>query len=190
MSISPAPSHKSARSGWTLLEMLIATGIFTTASAGLAALYLFTASSFAALANYASLDKANRQAMDTLTKEIRQARQVTACSTNPPSITVLRGDGLSVTYSFNATSKQMLRDVSDGTHQVLLKNCSLLSFNLCQRNPIGGTYNIYPAATNNWQQTVKVIQLSWKTSLSLPSHVTSENVQTARIVIRKQDNGT
>ena len=169
--------------------MLIATSIFTGACAGLAALYLFTTTSFSALADYATLDKANRQAMDTLTKEIRQAKQVTNCSTNPPSITILRGDGMTVTYSFNATAKQMLRDVSDGTHQVLLKNCSLLSFNLCQRNPIGGTYNIYPAATNNWQQTVKVIQLSWKTACTLPHRIASENVQTARIVIRKQDDG-
>jgi hypothetical protein len=182
-------SSAKRRSAWSLLEVLIATGIFTTASAGLASLYLFSTSSFMALADYATLDKANRQAMDTLTKEIRQAKQVTACSTNPPSITILRGDGLTVTYSFSAANKQMLRDVSDGTHQVLLKNCSLLSFNLGQRNPVGGSYNIYPAATNNWQQTVKVIQLSWKTASSLPNHVASENVQTARIVIRKQDDG-
>jgi hypothetical protein len=182
------PAAKS-NSGWSLLEMVIAMAIFTAASAGLASLYLFTNSSFTALADYATLDKANRQAMDTLTKEIRQAKQVTSCSTNPPSITILRGDGLTVTYSFSASAKQMLRDVSDGTHQVLLKNCSLLSFNLCQRNPVGGSYNIYPAATNNWQQTVKVIQLSWKTASSLPSRLASENVQTARIVIRKQDDG-
>jgi type II secretory pathway component PulJ len=176
-------------SGWSLLELLIASAIFTTASTGLLSLYLFTSSSFAGLSDYATLDKANRQAMDMLTKEIRQAKAVTSCSTNPPSITVLRGDGLTVKYSFSKDKQQMIRDVSDGTHQVLLNHCSLLSFSLCQRNPVGGSYDIYPAATDNWQQTVKVIQLSWKTACSLPYHMVSENVQTARIVIRKQDDG-
>jgi hypothetical protein len=169
--------------------MVVATGIFSAAVAGLSALYLFSATSLTSLADYAALDKANRQAMDLLTKEIRQAKQVTSCSVSPPSITILRGDGLTVTYSFSQESKTMRRDVSDGTHQILLKNCSLLSFKLCQRNPIGGTYDVYPVATNNWKQTVKVIQLSWKTSYSLPNHLVSENVQTARIVIRKQDDG-
>ena len=50
-----------------------------------------------------------------------------------------------------------------------------------------GNFDIYPVATNNWQQTVKVIQLTWRTSMTLPNGVgNSENIQTARIVIRKQ----
>jgi prepilin-type N-terminal cleavage/methylation domain-containing protein len=177
------------RVGWTLVEMMVALALFSIASAGLATLYTFTSRSFAALGDYAQLSKANRQAMDILTREIRQAKQVNSCSTNPPSITITRGDGLSVTYSFNSDRQQLVRTVSDGTRQVLLSNCSLISFNLCQRNPIGGTYNIYPAAVDNWQRTVKVIQLTWKTSAKISNRTVSENVQTARIVIRKQDNG-
>jgi hypothetical protein len=169
--------------------MMVATSLFSLAAAGLASLYIFSARSFAALSDYAQLSKENRIAMDTLTKEIRQAKQVTSCSTNPPSITIVRGDGLNVTYSFDAARQQMTRDVSDGTHQVLLNNCSLISFNLCQRNPIGGTYNIYPTATDNWKTTVKVIQLSWKTAAKVSNQTVSENIQTARIVIRKQSDG-
>jgi hypothetical protein len=42
-------------------------------------------------------------------------------------------------------------------------------------------------ATNSWQLTGKVLQLTWKTSISQPNGIAnSENVQTARIVIRKQ----
>ena len=52
---------------------------------------------------------------------------------------------------------------------------------------MNGNFDIYPVATNNWQQTVKVIQLTWRTSMTLPNGVgNSENIQTARIVIRKQ----
>jgi hypothetical protein len=46
---------------------------------------------------------------------------------------------------------------------------------------------VFPLASGNWTQSVKVVQLTWKTSRHVPSGpVNSENIQTARIVIRKQ----
>jgi type II secretory pathway pseudopilin PulG len=177
------------RRGHTLLEMMVAVGVFSISGLALATIYIFALRSFAAQSNYAVLDQANRQAMDLLTREIRQAKQVTSYSTN--SITIVNGDDVSVVYYFRPQTKQMIRSASDGTYKVLLNDCNLISFNLFQRNPKSGTYDIYPAATGNWQQTVKVIQLSWKTSRSaLNGLVNSENIQTARVVIRKQGNKT
>jgi prepilin-type N-terminal cleavage/methylation domain-containing protein len=173
------------RRGHTLIEMVVAVAVFSISGLALASVYFFAMKSFASMGNYAVLDKANRQAMDLLTREIRQAKQVTAYSTN--SITIVNGDDLTVTYLFRGPSKQMVRTASDGSYRVLLDNCDLLNFQLYQRNPVGGTYDAYPVATANWQQTVKVVQLSWKTSRTmLQGQVTSENVQTARVVIRKQ----
>jgi hypothetical protein len=165
--------------------MMVAMAVFTICGVALASIYLFAMTSFVAMGNYAALDRANREAMDMITREIRQAQQVTAYSTN--SITVVNGDALTVTYLFQPQTKQMLRTASDGSRQVLLEDCNLINFSLFQRNPVGGSYDIYPTATGNWQQTVKVVQLSWKTSRSmLHGRVNSEIVQTARIVIRKQ----
>jgi type II secretory pathway component PulJ len=183
MYIRPKSRHPSA---WTLVELVVATGIFSLAGVACASLYMFSIRSYAGMVNYVALDKENRQAMDQLTREIRQAKQVSSVSTSPASVTILNGDGLNVTYTFDPTKQQMIRSASDGTSSTLLKNCSLLAFNLFQRNPSNGTYNIYPAATNNWQQSVKVIQLTWKTIRTLPNGIQSENIQTARVVIRKQ----
>lgn len=184
MSIKPAP--KTNR-GWTLVEMVVAAGVFSISGIALATIFLFSIRSFAAMANYSALDQSNRHALDILTREVRQARAVVGCSTN--SITVMDGNGASITYYFNPRTKQFIRAVSGGTSEVLLNDCNLLNFKLFQRNPINGTYDVYPAATNNWQATVKVVQLSWKTSRTLPhGAVNSENVQTARIVIRKKPN--
>lgn len=175
------------RRGYTLVEMMVALGIFSILSVALMSAYLFAMKSFAAMGNYAALSRANRQAMDLLTREIRQAKQVSAYSTN--SITIVNGDSLTVSYLFLPQTKQMVRTASDGSYQVLLDDCDLINFNLYQRNPIGGSYDIYPAAIGNWQQTVKVVQLSWKTSRTLfNGALNSEDVQTARIVIRKQKN--
>lgn len=171
------------------MEMMVAVAIFSLAVAGAGSLFMFGLKSLASLANYSYLNKENRTAMDKLTREIRQARQVTGYTTN--SITILNGDGHAVTYTFQPSARQMLRTANDGSGtQVLLENCSLLSFQLFQRNPISGTYDVYPVAAGNWQQTVKVIQLTWKTSRTLNGTpvVNSEDIQTARIVIRKQQN--
>lgn len=178
------------RSAWTLVEMVAALGVFSIAGLALCTIFVYSIRSFAALNNYCTLDRANRQAMDLLTGEIRQAKQVTDYSTNGASaLTIVNGYGQTITYTFSPTTKQMLR--SDGTTtQVLLTNCSLLNFSLFCRAPITNSFDSYPVATNNWQQTVKVVQFTWKTSMSLPNaQVNSENVQTARVVIRKQDDG-
>jgi Tfp pilus assembly protein PilW len=186
-------SSNKTRGGWTLAEFMVAAAVFSVASVAMIGLFGFSVRSFAALTNYGILDQANREAMDLLTREIRQAKYISNFTTN--TITVLTGDTppLSVTYSFSPSTKQMLRTATDGvttTTQVLLENCNLLSFSLFTRVPISGTYDAFPVATTNWAQTVKVVQLTWKTSTTLPNAaVNSENVQTARIVIRKQDDG-
>jgi hypothetical protein len=179
-----------ARQAWTLVEMMVAAGIFSLCALALMGLYVFSVKSMASMYSYSLLDQNNRQAMDQLTREIRQAKKVLTFNTN--SITILTSDtngfdGPTVTYSFSPSVKRMLRSSSDGTTKVLLDNCNLLSFQLYTRCPSNGTFGIFPVAMNNWQQTVKVLQLTWKTSIIQPSSIAnSENIQTARIVIRKQ----
>jgi len=181
-------SFPSRNRGWTLAETLLGVAIFAISGMALSSVFIYSIRSFAALTNYSSLDRENRSAMDQLTREIRQAKQVVSYTTNGNSaLTIINGDTQTVTYSFSPLTKQMLRQVQGGDTQVLLTNCDLLNFSLYQRNPSNGNYGIFPTATNNWQQTVKVIQFTWKTASSLPNaEVNSENVQTARVVIRKQ----
>jgi type II secretory pathway component PulJ len=180
-----------ARRAWTLVEMMVAVGIFSLSGLGLMGLYLFSVKSMASMYNYCLLDQYNRQAMDQLTREIRQATKVLNYTTNSVAIQAANDDGSTstVTYSFNAGTQKMVRTSSDGTSKLLLNNCSLLSFQLFTRCPSNGVFGSFPVAVNDWSNTVKVLQLTWKTSMSLPTgNVNSENVQTARIVIRKQQN--
>jgi prepilin-type N-terminal cleavage/methylation domain-containing protein len=171
--------------GFTLVEMLIATGLFGMASASICTLYLVTTRGFAAMANYAELDKINRTAMDNLTKEIRQSKLVTDVQSN--SFSVINGDGVSVTYWFNQDQKQFIRSASDGSSRVLISSCALIQFDVFQRNNVAGTWDQYPIATNNWSEYVKVIRLTWKAARAVPGGPgVSENVQTAKIIIRKQ----
>ena len=179
-----------ARQAWTLVEMMVAVGVFSLVGMALMGSYIFGVKSMAAMYNYSMLDQCNRQAMDQLTREIRQSKQVLAYTTNSITVRTANDDGTdgpAVTYSFSPSVKKLLRTSSDGTSKLLLDNCSLLSFQLFTRCPSNGVFGSFPVAINNWSNTVKVLQLTWKTSVALPSGVVnSENIQTARVVIRKQ----
>lgn len=183
------PYRKSTQ-GWSLVELLMALGIFSIAALAMGSLFIFSIKSFASMANYVILDVQNREAMDSLSREIRQAKLVKNYTSNSAlnSLTILNGANQDVTYAFNGGTKLMTRTVG-GVSQVILTNCDLLNFSLFQRNPSNGNYGVFPAAVGNWTQDVKVVQLTWRTSRHVPSGpVNSENIQTARIVIRKQQN--
>ena len=177
------------RRGWTLTEMIIATGVFSISGLALATIFLFCIRSFAAMTNYAVLDKYNREAMDTITREIRQAQHIVSYSSNATSraLTLVNGDGVNVTYTFDSLKQQFTRN--DGNLKLLLTNCNLLNFELYVRPPASNSFDNYPVALNtNWQQTVKVVELTWKTSMNIcpTAQINSEDVQTAKVVIRKQ----
>lgn len=180
-----------ARQGWTLVEMMIAVGVSALVGMAMMSTYIFSVKSMASMVSYAALDAKNRQAMDTLTREVRQAFRVEAYTANSITVLTANDDGSTgprVRYSFEPTSKTMVRqNLSDGTVTLLLDNCNLLRFDLFTRCPSNAVFGSFPVALNNWSNTVKVLQLSWKTSVAQPSGIiSSENVQTARIVIRKQ----
>ena len=184
------PSQKPT-AAWTLIEMMVGVGVFSIAGLALAMIFMFSLRSYTAMANYAVLDQYNRQAMDTVTYELRQAQQVTGYASNATSrsLSIVNGSGVNVTYTFDASNQQVRRVASDGSGKVLLTNCNLLNFGLYMRPPTNGTFDVYPVDMGtNWQQAVKVVQLSWKTAMSISPtfKVQSEDIQTARIVIRKQ----
>jgi hypothetical protein len=182
-----APKHPAA---WTLVEMIVATGVFSISGLALATIFLFCIRSFAAMTNYATLDQYNRHAMDTVTTEIRQAQKVLDYSSNSTStsLMILNGSGVNVTYTFDSTTQQFTRN--DGNTKVLLTNCNLVAFGLYLRPPESNSFNMYPLfnSNTNWQTLVKTVQLTWKTSMNIcpTAQVNSEDVQTASIVIRKQ----
>lgn len=168
----------------TLVEVMIAMSVFTIAGGAVMTAYVFGLRSFQALSNYSQLDEQNREAMDKLSREIRQANSVFTFnnSSNNSSLTIVDSNMKNVTYSFNASTKQMLR-TREGVQEVILKDCSLIHFQLGMRPP-NTNYGYYPTTSPN---LAKMVDLTWKTSRALPGGVkNTENIQTARIIIRKQ----
>src|SRR5262245_50182760 len=85
--------------GATLIEALIAIGVTGLLLMALASISMVSGRSFVAFANYVDLDAANRIAMDTLTRDIRECNRVTSYQTN--RLVIEDGSGFSVTYNYS-----------------------------------------------------------------------------------------
>ena len=170
------------RAGFTLAEMAIGLGVAAFVMMMLGALSSYTARSLAGLANYTDLDQNSRTALDTMSQEIRQTRRLTDGSTN--RLVFEDSDGGQLQYFWDKDSKTLRRQKNGGGSKVLLDNCQQLTFSMFQRNPIGGSYDVYPAAT---PATCKLVQLKWTCSRDLlKTGANTESVQSSKIVIRKQ----
>lgn len=164
--------------GWTLVEMIVALAAGSVILAAILSTALFVSKSFIAMGNYTDLDRESRHALDTMSRDIRNAAGMSAYATN--SITLTNRDGSQFTYAYSSNTTLLTRVNSSGT-TVLLTNCNILTFHIYQRNP-----------TNNFQFTpatavsqAKLVDVSWRCSRNiLGAIINSESVQTAKIVIR------
>jgi type II secretory pathway pseudopilin PulG len=164
--------------GFTLVEMMVAMGLGVFVLAVVATLTMFTVRSFVAMGNYNDLERASTRALDTMSREVRQAAYVVSFSTNRVQLRTLNGTPLVYEYDPQA---ETLSQIKGGVRQVLLRQCDYLSFNISQRNP-SNDFNFYPAST---VAQAKLLDVSWRCSRQiLGAKLNTESVQTAKIVIR------
>lgn len=176
-------SDPSARLGaWTLVELLIVMFVSGILLAVVAALTVNTTRSIYAMSNYTQMDQASRQALDILTRDVRQARQLSTWSTTNINGTAVGASGADVNFSYNysAVSGTVTR-IWNGQRTTLLKNCDSLAFVVYQRTPTND-FQFYPTTTPS---EAKLVDVTWKCSRTiLGAKVNTETIQTAKIVIR------
>lgn len=169
------------RSGFSLVELMVAMAVGMLVMGTVASFSMYTAKSFAATANYVDLDSYSRIALDKITRDIRQASSLTACTSN--QVSFLQSDGQTLSFTYDSGNKTLTRTVGTSSH-VVLQDCESLSFSMYQRNPIGGSYDQYAAATVS---TCKLISIQWVCARRVLGQIrNSESVQTAKVVIRKE----
>ena len=164
----------------TLFEIMFALGIGGLVMAGVCSLYFYSYRSFAAQLNYVDLDQYSQRALDKMSQQIRQVQAMTDFATNKLVFTDF--DGTALSFIYNPTNKTLAR-IKGATTETLLTGCDSLIFSIYQRNPVGGSYDQYPAAT---VATAKLVQVQWLCSRPLyyNSLQNTESMQSAKIVIR------
>jgi hypothetical protein len=182
--VKPYSSGSRSR-GFTLVEALIMGAVATVVSMAVIIFSIFATRSFLALGNYNDLDKASRNALDRISREIRQTSALYSYATNK-LVFIDWDDKTNLVYQWTPPSGNTpghLDRTKAGVTTVMLNQCDYLNFGISQRNP-SNNFNFYPAATNNLA-TVKLIDLSWRCSRKiLQQKVNIESVQTAKIVMR------
>lgn len=185
---SIAIATNRSRQGFTLVELLVAILIGSIAMLAIMSLSFYSARSFAALTNYVDLDNHSRNALDIMTREIRQANGLISGNESELVFSVsdpLSGTSQKVTYAYDSGERTLTR-TDNSKVQVLLRECDELKFSVFQRHPIAGTYDQWKEDWSDPQQ-VKVVQLSWVCSREiLGARVNTESVQSAKVVMRKK----
>lgn len=162
---------------------MVAMALSAIILAVVGSLTVFTARSFAAIANYVDLDQKSQAALDELTRDIRQVNSLFSYTTNGASATLvfIDYDGQKLQFDYDANRRELRRS-KGGPSKIMLTECDRLNFGIYQRNPIGGTYDQFPAGSVG---TCKLIQVSWTCSRQIfGAKKNTESVQTAKIVIR------
>lgn len=169
--------------GALLMDLLIGTGLGSVILTLVSLLTVYSARSFQAMTNYVDLDQTSRNALDKMSREIRQTTKLLASATNYLSFQDF--DGGTLVYTYDPVAQTLTRTkngVADS--RPLLTKCYYLNFSIYQRNTITNTYNQYPTAT---AATCKLVQLDWVCSRPIiGTGKNTESVQSAKVVIRRE----
>ena len=192
-----------AARAWTFIEMLIAMAIFSVFMAMVGALSVYGLRSYVAIGNYVDLDAKSRNALDRMTRDIRQAAQVTGYSTNSSfkwltfkvnnmDVTGTNVQSVtSITYTWDGTARTIICAKTGEPTKTYLTECDDWNFALYQRTPHTNLALAYFPATNAAGvydvALCKLVDMNWKCSRTmLGKKVNTESVQTAQIVLRNK----
>lgn len=159
---------------------MVSVGVGSLVVLAITSFSIYSGRNFAGLANYTEMEASSLNAIDRMTKEIRQTGGLTAYSTN--QLTFAAGTNAPLIFTYSPTGRTLTRQ--QGTNSmVLLRECDSLKFSIYQRTPIAGTFDEFDvgAALNE----CKVVFVAWTCSRAICGvKLNTENAQTAKIVIR------
>lgn len=195
---SSAQRTKARKGGFTIIETIVAIGLGAIVVAAITSFGIFSMRSLRAIGNYVVEDMNGRNALDTMSRDIRQADGCSSNAFNSTSLTLLMTDpnsgvNYTISYSYSTNLGTLTRtcctnsiSTTNVQTSVLLTNCSSFAFSYYQRTPTNGVWDAFPVDTSRPDEC-KVVQMDWTAGRTvLGSIVDSESVQSAKVVIRKE----
>jgi len=187
------PSRKTG--GFTMAELLVATLLFMMALASIMALLMYGLKSFHIMGNYVDLDIKSRNAVDSISREIRNSSALVSF-TNNSTMKYLKltnsTKGITDELTYNPTTKTLTLKISGQQPKTLLTECDQFDFSLYSRAPKLSSTNITFYGATNAAGVIdpyycKLVNMSWRCSRKiLGTTLTTESVQTAQIVLRNK----
>lgn len=185
-------SKRRALSAWTVLEMTLTVGIGSIVMAAVMQTSLFTSRSFVAMGNYGDLDRASRNCLDNMTRDIREAKVFGGQFYTTNYLVFTNLDRGFFAYQWDPTTKTVSRLTGDfdpahnrfvnARTTVMLTGCDFFSFRIWLRNPTNGF--LFPYSANTSAIDTKLVDVSWRCTRQIVHQYNTESVQTAKIVLR------
>jgi Tfp pilus assembly protein PilW len=172
---------KGHTGGWVLAESVLAVGIGISFLVALTGIFVSSNINFVGVGNYISMDRNSRNALDRMTRSIRNANILTSYD---PALLVFNYDSAgttNLTYRYDSSSGNLTEEwtvAGNTTVTTLLTACSSCSFSLFDRD--------LAASTDLSSGQGKVVSIAWKCSNTVLGRTNSEYMQQAKIVIRNQ----
>ena len=167
-----------------MIEMLVAIAAGMIILGAFIAASITLSRSLIAISNYYQLDASSRNTLDVMSRDIRNASDVTSFSTTNFSMTGVNAQGTPYSFTYDWDGSNLWRRFSISTTNytyLMLSNCNYLEFSNYSRVP-NSNFTFYAVSGTN---DTKLISVSWKCSRSiLGAKLNTESVQTAKIVVR------
>src|SRR5262245_7633972 len=111
-------ARRRAQRGMTVVEMMVACTIGILILMGMVMIFASSSRSFVAIGNYMEMDRSSRNALDRMSREIRNARNLVSFS---PTQVVLNSYGTNfVVYNWTLNPPHLTEWKSGGNTNVLL----------------------------------------------------------------------
>jgi len=171
------PRLAKAARGMSLVELMVAIAVGSLVLMFMSVVFGDSLRCFAATSNYVNMDNNSRNALDSITRDIRQAGDLTGFTTNRLQFTKYGATNVVSVYEWDASSRQ-LKQWETGIAQtnIMLTDCDTLAFSM-YKTSFAPAANVLEA---------KSIGVTWKCSRTLLGRKSSEAMQQALIVIRNK----
>ena len=166
---------------FTLVEYVVAMSIGLIVLGAACVLWGFASVTTAGLLNYVELSMTSKNALESISREIRNAVAVQSFSAS--RLVLLDPSRQQVTLSYDSVS-QTLRQTKGTEQKTILSGCSSFEFKVFQRTPTSGSDTMSEATDTN---TAKVVQMQWACARKQTGDKQNvENLVSSKVVIRSK----
>ena len=191
MVLIPLTSKRSRVRGFTLAEYMVATSIGLLAIAAALVLWAYASKTCAALLGYVDLSSTSKNALDRVSKEVRNAKAVQSCSATQLVLRVPPLTGTNVDtliFGYDTENQRLIRTLvkANGASEskVLLTECTNFQFSVYTRVPSNSNFGLNATWTTN---EAKVVQMQWTCLRRISGDKnTVESQVSSKVVIRNQ----
>jgi prepilin-type N-terminal cleavage/methylation domain-containing protein len=168
-------------SGFTLMELMIASGISLIILAAVFSAFIFMARGSFRMGQYADMESNARRALGYFSQDARQAEGAAWTDLNTLQLTV---KGKTVVYAYNSSTGTFSRRENAGTPRVLASNIDAFSFSAYQMTGTEISLSASLAAANT---AVKMVQINFNLrETNRSTGIATSQVISSRCVLRNK----